>query len=91
MYSMLNNVGLNNSCDNEEYLSKGLCLLLMQKTKDLEDQFLDLYARQKAPKPIFPPKPNTPDEFWCKTFKEDQSEDWRKSSSSAEIECYLTS
>ncbi len=85
MYSMLNNVGLNNSCDNEEYLSKGLCLLLMQKTKDLEDQFLDLYARQKAP------KPNTPDEFWCKTFKEDQSEDWRKSSSSAEIECYLTS
>lgn len=88
---MLNNVGLNNSCDNEEYLSKGLCLLLMQKTKDLEDQFLDLYARQKAPKPIFPPKPNTPDEFWCNTFKEDQSEDWRKSSSSAEIECYLTS
>ncbi|EGQ8454442.1 hypothetical protein P3709_11035 [Vibrio parahaemolyticus] len=52
-------------------------------TKDLEDQFLDLYARQKAPKPIFPPKPNTPDEFWCNTFKEDQSEDWRKSSSSA--------
>lgn len=56
MYSMLNNVGLINSCVNEENLSKGLCLRLMQKTKDLEDQLLDLYARQKVPQPILPTK-----------------------------------
>ncbi|EGQ8030246.1 hypothetical protein G5Y03_001096 [Vibrio parahaemolyticus] len=85
MYSMLNDAGLNNSCDNEEYLSKGLCLLLMQKTRDLEEQLLDLYARQTSPQPIFLSTPNTPDEFFIKKFKEEQSEDWCKASSSTRI------